>query len=60
MEGDDDEDRPVKRKREHRDREQEEQLDEDDYDLVGEQYGEQPKSQPQVGSLAPIPLSLMR
>ncbi|KAM3522938.1 hypothetical protein NHJ13051_005398 [Beauveria bassiana] len=47
--GDDDEDRPIKRKREHRerDREEEEQLDEDDYDLVGEQYGEQPKSQSQ-------------
>ncbi|OAQ96125.1 hypothetical protein LLEC1_03376 [Akanthomyces lecanii] len=45
--GDNDEERHVKRKREHRDREQEEQLDEDDYDLVGEQYGEQPKSQSQ-------------
>ncbi|KAG8420869.1 Transcription elongation factor spt6 [Metarhizium acridum] len=35
--------RPVKRKREHRDREEEERLDEDDLELIGEQFGERPK-----------------
>lgn len=38
----------VKRKREHRDREEEEQLDEDDLELIGEQFGERPKPQSQV------------
>ncbi|KAJ4185384.1 Transcription elongation factor Spt6 [Fusarium falciforme] len=37
----------VKRKREHRDREEEEQLDEDDLELIGEQFGERPKPQSQ-------------
>ncbi|KEY63806.1 hypothetical protein S7711_09516 [Stachybotrys chartarum IBT 7711] len=48
-EGESDEDaRPVvKRKREHRDREEEEQLDEDDLELIGEQFGERVKPQPQ-------------
>ncbi|KAH6899668.1 transcription elongation factor SPT6 [Thelonectria olida] len=36
----------VKRKRD-RDRDQEEQLDEDDLELIGEQFGERPKPQPQ-------------
>jgi len=41
--------RPVhKRKRKHRDREEEEQLDEEDLDLIGEQFGERPKPQTQV------------
>ncbi|KJK77021.1 Transcription elongation factor [Metarhizium anisopliae BRIP 53293] len=35
--------RHVKRKREHRDREEEERLDEDDLELIGEQFGERPK-----------------
>ncbi|KAG7414074.1 Transcription elongation factor SPT6 [Fusarium oxysporum f. sp. rapae] len=40
--------RPVhKRKRKHRDREEEEQLDEEDLDLIGEQFGERPKPQTQ-------------
>ncbi|KAH8836221.1 hypothetical protein RJ55_10038 [Drechmeria coniospora] len=44
----DEEDRPVvKRKREPRDREQEERLDEDDLELIGEQFGERPKPQTQ-------------
>ncbi|KAK5987461.1 Transcription elongation factor SPT6 [Cladobotryum mycophilum] len=38
--------RPVKRKREHRHREEEEALDEEDLELIGEQFGEQPKPQP--------------
>jgi hypothetical protein len=37
----------VKRKRD-RDRDQEEQLDEDDLELIGEQFGERPKPQAQV------------
>ncbi|KOS20389.1 Transcription elongation factor SPT6 [Escovopsis weberi] len=37
--------RPVKRKREHRHREEEEALDEEDLELIGEQFGEQPKPQ---------------
>lgn len=41
-----------KRKREHRDREEEAQLDEDDLDLIGEQYGERPKPQTQVRLIA--------
>lgn len=40
----------VKRKREHRDREEEEQLDEEDLELIGEQFGERPKPQTQVSS----------
>lgn len=40
----------VKRKREHRDREQEEALDEDDLELIGEQFGERPKPPTQVSS----------
>lgn len=41
--------RPVhKRKRKHRDREEEAQLDEEDLDLIGEQFGERPKPQTQV------------
>lgn len=45
----DDDARPqVKRKREPRDREEEERLDEDDLDLIGEQFGERPKPQAQV------------
>ncbi|KAL6859661.1 transcription elongation factor Spt6 [Trichoderma novae-zelandiae] len=39
------ESRPVKRKREHRNREEEELLDEEDLELIGEQFGEQPKPQ---------------
>ncbi|KAK2592786.1 Transcription elongation factor spt6 [Conoideocrella luteorostrata] len=39
--------RPVKRKREHRDREKEERLDEDDLELIGEQFGERPKPESQ-------------
>ncbi|OAQ72123.1 transcription elongation factor spt6 [Pochonia chlamydosporia 170] len=35
--------RPVKRKREHRDREEEARLDEDDLELIGEQFGERTK-----------------
>jgi hypothetical protein len=42
--------RRIKRKREHRDREQEEALDEDDLDLIDEQFGARPKPQTQVGS----------
>ncbi|RDA92502.1 hypothetical protein CP533_4190 [Ophiocordyceps camponoti-saundersi (nom. inval.)] len=43
------EERPlVKRKREHRDREEEERLDEEDLELIGEQFGARPKSQPQA------------
>ncbi|KAG6100842.1 Transcription elongation factor spt6 [Claviceps sp. LM220 group G6] len=38
---------PVKRKREHRDREHEERLDEDDLELIGEQFGERPKPESQ-------------
>ena len=38
----------VKRKREHRDREEEERLDDDDLDLIGEQYGAPVKAKPQV------------
>ncbi|PHH71576.1 hypothetical protein CDD82_6436 [Ophiocordyceps australis] len=41
------EQRLAKRKREHRDREEEEQLDEEDLELIGEQFGERPKSQAQ-------------
>ncbi|KAG9251999.1 transcription elongation factor SPT6 [Emericellopsis atlantica] len=37
----------VKRKREHRDREEEERLDDDDLDLIGEQYGAPVKAKPQ-------------
>lgn len=39
----------MKRKREHRKREEEDDvLDEDDLDLIGEQFGERPKPQTQV------------
>ena len=38
----------IKRKREHRDREHEERLDEDDLELIGEQFGERPKPESQV------------
>lgn len=47
-EDEDAEERRAKRKREHRDREEEHQLDEDDYDLVGEQFADKPKPQSQV------------
>ncbi|QPG98129.1 Transcription elongation factor spt6 [Epichloe festucae Fl1] len=46
-EGSDAEPRPIKRKREHRDREHEERLDEDDLELIGEQFGERPKPESQ-------------
>lgn len=42
------ESRHVKRKREHRDREEEERLDEDDLELIGEQFGERPKPESKV------------
>lgn len=45
---------PVKRKRSPRDREQEERLDDEDLELIGEQFGERPKSQTQVSKLEPI------
>lgn len=51
-EGSDVEGRPHgKRKRkhhEHRDKQEEEALDEDDLDLIGEQFGSRPKPQTQV------------
>lgn len=40
--------RPVKRKREPRDRAEEEALDEEDLELIGEQFGQRTKPQPQV------------
>ncbi|PNY27258.1 Transcription elongation factor SPT6 [Tolypocladium capitatum] len=46
-EGSDGERQIIKRKREHRDREEEERLDEDDLELIGEQFGERPKPQTQ-------------
>lgn len=49
QEGDSDADaRPIKRKREHRDRAEEEALDEEDLELIGEQFGQRTKPQPQV------------
>ena len=48
-EGSDGDARPVvKRKREHRDREEEARLDDEDLELIGEQFGGKPKSQNQV------------
>ena len=46
--GSDDEARRAKRKREHRDREEEERLDEEDLELIDEQFGVRNKQQPQV------------
>jgi hypothetical protein len=47
-EGSDAESRPIKRKREHRDREEEARLDDEDLELIGEQFGERPKPESKV------------
>jgi transcription elongation factor SPT6 len=38
----------VKRKRHNRDREEEERLDDEDLELIGEQFGERPKTENKV------------
>ncbi len=51
---DEDADAPrAKRKREPRDREQETQLDEDDYELIGETMGDREEAQPKVSNSVP-------